>query len=414
MSSITKQQYIYLFNTLRHKNIINAESDWDDSDRRQDMMRDWSNVLNTLNYKGQRNNFEILKQYVDNLPSPIPPPNFISDEESISPPFISPPISPPIIESNQQVNQNFIPNENMAQPQGIYGLNVDPAMDALIKLVGQQRKEIRKMEKLMTPQRAQEFVQAQNYRLDPKTNQMVQKKNPKFDMLNVQDYDGDGLPDTVVTKEGKVYSFNGFLPKDTDYPLRRAFLMQHSKHTNRFGHQQYDRYSVAKTKSKTLNPNAPRERKYNLNFNFDQQTAGLYPAIQKYQMKSQPTIDNATTVISNEILRPVWYSARRVHQSNPQIIDATDGINYFTFKNTMMDEIFTTPLSLQYNGFSNLKPKKKTEIMNHYFDTVLAAQHDQLIQRAITQVVLLKSQQSLLGNDVSQQLFAIIYEPLRP
>jgi hypothetical protein len=30
-------------------------------------------------------------------------------------------------------------------------------MDALIKLVEQQQKEIRKMEKLMTPQRADEF-----------------------------------------------------------------------------------------------------------------------------------------------------------------------------------------------------------------------------------------------------------------
>jgi hypothetical protein len=55
------------------------------------------------------------------------------------------------------------------------------------------------MEKLMTPQRAQEFVYAQNYRLDPKTNQMVQKKNPKFNMLNVQDYDGDGIDDIIVT-----------------------------------------------------------------------------------------------------------------------------------------------------------------------------------------------------------------------
>jgi hypothetical protein len=132
------------------------------------------------------------------------------------PQFISPSISPPIIESNQPVNQNFIPNENMTQRQVIYGLNVDQAMDALINLVGKQLKEIRKMENLMTPQKAQKFVHAQNYRIDPKTSQAVQKKNPKFDILNVQDYDGDGIDDTNVTKDGKVYSFNGFLPKDTD------------------------------------------------------------------------------------------------------------------------------------------------------------------------------------------------------
>jgi hypothetical protein len=73
-------------------------------------------------------------------------------------------------------------------------------------------------------------------------------------------------------------------------------------------------------------------------------------------MSSQPTIDNSTTVISNQILRPVWYASRRVHQSNPQIIDATDEINYLAFKNAMIDEFFTAPLSQQYKNFTDLKP----------------------------------------------------------
>jgi hypothetical protein len=36
------------------------------------------------------------------------------------------------------------------------------------------------MEKLRIRPRAGEFVHAQNYRFDPKTNQMVAKKNQKF------------------------------------------------------------------------------------------------------------------------------------------------------------------------------------------------------------------------------------------
>jgi hypothetical protein len=36
--------------------------------------------------------------------------------------------------------------------------------------------------------------------------------------------------------------------------------MQYKQHTNRFGHQQYDRYSVAKTKNKNIKSNVPRER----------------------------------------------------------------------------------------------------------------------------------------------------------
>jgi hypothetical protein len=37
----------------------------------------------------------------------------------------------------------------MPQEQGKYSLNTDSAMDSLIKLLRQQRKEIRKMEKHM-------------------------------------------------------------------------------------------------------------------------------------------------------------------------------------------------------------------------------------------------------------------------
>jgi hypothetical protein len=53
-------------------------------------------------------------------------------------------------------------------------------------------------------------------------------------------------------------------------------------------------------------------------------------------------------------------------------------------------------------------------MMNHYFDTTLAVQHDQLIQRAIAQLILLKSQQSHLGQDITQQLYGIIYNNLKP
>jgi isocitrate dehydrogenase len=46
-----------------------------------------------------------------------------------------------------------------------------------------------------------------------KTQREVAKKNQKFAVLQQQDYDGDGISDTVVTKEGKIYCFNGFFTK---------------------------------------------------------------------------------------------------------------------------------------------------------------------------------------------------------
>jgi hypothetical protein len=57
---------------------------------------------------------------------------------------------------------------------------------------------------------------------------------------------------------------------------------------NRFGNQQYDRPSKSKIISKHINPNNPRERSSNLKYDVNQNLTNLYPAIQKYQQKSQP------------------------------------------------------------------------------------------------------------------------------
>jgi hypothetical protein len=130
-------------------------------------------------------------------------------------------------------------------------------------------------------------------------------------------------------------------------------------------------------------------------------------------MKAQPQIENASTIISSLILRPKWYTAKRVHQSNPNIIDITDGTSYITFKNEMMDKIFHTPLSQSVSGYENLKPKRKTEIMNHYFDNTLASQHNTLIQSATEQLLLLKSQQTDLEQQEANNIYYLIYNSLK-
>jgi hypothetical protein len=50
--------------------------------------------------------------------------------------------------------------------------------------------------------------------------------------------------------------------------------------------------------------------------------------------------------------------------------------------------------------------------MNNYFDNNLANQHDQLIQRAITQLLMLKSHQVQLDQNVVQNIFNEIYKSL--
>jgi hypothetical protein len=149
--------------------------EWNMNDDFKDMRKLLSYALSRLHYKGNRKNYQEIAHWINKYQH-FSPPNIERNEENIIEE------APPIIESNLPVNQNFIPNENMAQ-QGIYVLHTDPAMEAFINLVGKQRKEIRKMEKLMIPQRASEFVYAQNHRKN-KNEQWVDKTNKKFDMLN--------------------------------------------------------------------------------------------------------------------------------------------------------------------------------------------------------------------------------------
>jgi hypothetical protein len=119
---------------------------------------------------------------------------------------------------------------------------------------------------------------------------------------------------------------------------------------------------------------------------------------------------NATLIIVNEILRPIWYAAKHLHERNPQIIDASTGLNYIDLKNYMIDDIFTTPLSQQFNDFTSLKPKRKTDIMNNFFDEHLAKERDQLFQRAISGIITLKSQRDNISPNVQQTLFRYIYD----
>jgi hypothetical protein len=129
------------------------------------------------------------------------------------------------------------------------------------------------MGKLMISQRAGEFIYKNNYNIN-KQGQEVKKKNKKFDMLSYKDYDGDGLEDTIATKDGKVYSFNGYMPKFSDYPLHKTFLSQNIKHTyEKTGKEIYTKYSMKNMKTKVLNRQNPRKRRFTLNLNLSNELA---------------------------------------------------------------------------------------------------------------------------------------------
>jgi hypothetical protein len=172
--TLKKTEYIYLLNTLNIKGIINYV-EFNDEDNINDMKRIFQQILNILNYQRKRNDYQILKQYIDSLPNQNIeniPLNY-NTESSLPSLNINPieNISRQNIQQDEEIqpiDKNFINNENMVENQYPLFQNVDqnivdPAMQALLNLVSKQHNEIRKMEKLMRPQRANEFIHKNNY-----------------------------------------------------------------------------------------------------------------------------------------------------------------------------------------------------------------------------------------------------------
>jgi hypothetical protein len=72
----------------------------------------------------------------------------------------------------------------------------------------------------MTYDRAHEF-------LTKRKGKIIKDENP-FMLLEDADDNNDAIPDTIVAKGGKVYSFNGYLTKDSDFPLRKRLIGTHN------------------------------------------------------------------------------------------------------------------------------------------------------------------------------------------
>jgi hypothetical protein len=106
----------------------------------------------------------------------------------------------------------------------------DQKMFAIQQLVGQLHSELRRNAKFTSYPQAKDFVDLRN---KPHEKSGTKKL---WSILKYQDYDGDNVPDVIVGYKNKLYSYNGFQPKETDYPFRQAF----------YAHDPYEKYQKSK------------------------------------------------------------------------------------------------------------------------------------------------------------------------
>jgi hypothetical protein len=101
--------------------------------------------------------------------------------------------------------------------------DIDKKILAIQNLVGTLHSDMRRSEKLLSWPQAKRFVDGRNAAF--KANN-PDKPEP-YKLLEFQDYDGDTVPDTIIGRNNKIYSYNGYRPKETDHPLRQAYFMNH-------------------------------------------------------------------------------------------------------------------------------------------------------------------------------------------
>jgi predicted fused transcriptional regulator/phosphomethylpyrimidine kinase len=176
-------------------------------------------------------------------------------------------------------------------------------METMIDLISDKKKEIKRLESLVTYERAHEFVN--------KRNEKIKKNENKFLLLEDADYNNDNIPDTVVTKGGKVYSFNVYLTKDTEFPFRNKFGGTDTdkydtgrKNKNKKPIMMYPKYKKSSIVSPVFNANSahPRHIKCILNTTFDDATVNQYPSIQKYYSKANSNSHSTTYSVIPEIV----------------------------------------------------------------------------------------------------------------
>jgi hypothetical protein len=59
----------------------------------------------------------------------------------------------------------------------------------------------------------------------------------------------------------------------------------------------------------------------------------------------------AYSVITDEIIKPLWSILKQPVKEHQNLLDFTEGISYITFKNKALDEIIGNDLRIEYHGF---------------------------------------------------------------
>jgi hypothetical protein len=224
------------------------------------------------------------------------------------------------------------------------------------------------------------------------------RSTPRWPVIDSQ------TPLHIEAPISSINMINKFIPKPR---LNLARTMETNKPIMQ---DPYDRYSLYKMRNKVVNENYPRQQAYSPNYTISDEIINQSTAVQKLTKSYTPKFESAYTVITNDVIRPIWNLSKQYAKGNPNIVNITDGVNFINFKKASINEIITIPLTLEDESFPKYNNKLKTEYAHKYFDNTLVHKLDELIQRSLTILITLKGNKQNIGsNEEAQQLWKDYY-----
>ena len=237
-----------------------------------------------------------------------------------------------------------------------YKKNSSPEMKAVMQLVSENRSLLKSNANLQSHLRAKEWTE--------KKNKNIKNEGNHYRVLPEVDYDGDNVNDIIVTKNGKVYSFNGYMPKDNDWPLRGAYLAK-----NQINDETGKYYGY--TKKRFMNKQVDRENPIYIDFQdkyeYSDRTQQMYPAVKRYVNQAQKTKQSVYMAVVQSLAKNVWNAYKTgMAEKFPKHIKFAD-LSKLLYTKLVMEKVrANTPNFESYN-----KGSRATLLEDYWSDHVM-------------------------------------------
>jgi len=245
------------------------------------------------------------------------------------------------------------PSEVALKPENYvyYKENSSPEMRAVMRLVSDNRSLLKTNANLQSHKRAKDWTVKRNKKL---------KKENHYHVLPEVDYDGDDTPDIIVTKNGKIYSFNGYMPKENDWPLRGTYL-SHNRINEDTG--KYYGYTKKRFMNKEVNRDNPSHIRFPDPEYFTDKQQLLYPAARRYNNQVKKTRQSIYMTVVQSLAKDAWTRQKKLLGA-----DFPKHIKFADVSKLIYTRLIIENIRDGYPELDSMRKDDKTKLLEKYWD----------------------------------------------